>query len=217
MLPGLEVGVMKSFIMACSLNRLTTMGTRKTLLRLFSANSRTWFLKAPTGQTFPPNQRSYYTFVTIKSSKIFSRRIGTFVAFICTAGGTGISYANGLGFGFGTGSSADQHSPKADGENVESAKRALTGEDASQLRLTLYQYQVCPFCCKVRSFLDFYGVKYDIVEVDPIMRRELKFSEYRKVPILVQKDSKGNEIVSCYRHLPSLTSCPFCGTNTANN
>lgn len=180
--------------MAGSLNRLTTLGTKKTLLQLFSANSRKLFLKAPIGQTFSPNYRSYYTFLTIKRSKLFSRRIGTFVALICTAGGTGISYANTLGFGFGTGSSADQQPPKAEGVNVESAKRVITDEDASQLRLTLYQYQVCPFCCKVRSFLDFYGVKYDIVEVDPVMRRELKFSEYRKVPILVQKDSKGNEI-----------------------
>lgn len=25
-------------------------------------------------------------------------------------------------------------------------------------RITLYQYEVCPYCCKVRAFLDFYKV-----------------------------------------------------------
>lgn len=53
------------------------------------------------------------------------------------------------------------------------------------LKLTLFQYQTCPFCCKVRAFLDFYGISYDIVEVDPVLRQSIKWSPYRKVPILV--------------------------------
>ncbi|GFS96285.1 prostaglandin E synthase 2 [Nephila pilipes] len=59
------------------------------------------------------------------------------------------------------------------------------------LNLTLYQYQTCPFCCKVRSFLEFYGVPYKVIEVNPVMRQQLKFSKYKKVPILIaqEKDS----------------------------
>ncbi|XP_038063666.1 prostaglandin E synthase 2-like [Patiria miniata] len=72
-------------------------------------------------------------------------------------------------------------------ETNETSQRFLSDVDASRLKLTLYQYQVCPFCCKLRAFLDFYGVPYQVVEVDPIRRKELKFSEYRKVPILVQE------------------------------
>ena len=53
---------------------------------------------------------------------------------------------------------------------------------------TLYQYATCPFCCKVRSFLDYYGIDYDIVEVNPVSRKEIKFSEYRKVPFLTSKE-----------------------------
>lgn len=26
-------------------------------------------------------------------------------------------------------------------------------------RITLYQYEVCPYCCKVRAFLDYYKVR----------------------------------------------------------
>ncbi|XP_048369412.1 prostaglandin E synthase 2 [Sphaerodactylus townsendi] len=53
------------------------------------------------------------------------------------------------------------------------------------LQLTLYQYKTCPFCSKVRAFLDYHGLPYEIVEVNPIMRKEIKFSSYRKVPILL--------------------------------
>eukprot|EP00172_Hildenbrandia_rubra_P004191 Plantae.Rhodophyta-Hildenbrandia_rubra.ctg8018.p1 GENE.Plantae.Rhodophyta-Hildenbrandia_rubra.ctg8018~~Plantae.Rhodophyta-Hildenbrandia_rubra.ctg8018.p1 ORF type:complete len:333 (+),score=61.09 Plantae.Rhodophyta-Hildenbrandia_rubra.ctg8018:256-1254(+) len=50
--------------------------------------------------------------------------------------------------------------------------------------ITLYQYEVCPFCNKVRAFLDFHNVPYKVVEVDPLRKGELKFSkEYRMVPI----------------------------------
>uniref|UniRef100_A0A803SRK1 GST N-terminal domain-containing protein n=1 Tax=Anolis carolinensis TaxID=28377 RepID=A0A803SRK1_ANOCA len=53
------------------------------------------------------------------------------------------------------------------------------------LQLTLYQYKTCPFCSKVRAFLDYHRLPYEIVEVNPVMRREIKFSMYRKVPILL--------------------------------
>lgn len=56
------------------------------------------------------------------------------------------------------------------------------------LRLTLYQYKTCPFCSKVRAFLDYYGLPYEIVEVNPVMRQEIKWSTYRKVPILMVND-----------------------------
>lgn len=59
--------------------------------------------------------------------------------------------------------------------------------DHSGLKLVLFQYQTCPFCCKVRAFLDYYGISYDVVEVDPVLRQSIKWSEYKKVPILVVK------------------------------
>lgn len=57
------------------------------------------------------------------------------------------------------------------------------------LKITMYQYQTCPFCCKVRAFLDFYGIPYNVVEVDPVLRQQLKFSEYKKVPILLVEEA----------------------------
>ncbi|KAM6931220.1 prostaglandin E synthase 2 isoform 2-T2 [Xenentodon cancila] len=70
-----------------------------------------------------------------------------------------------------------------------SVERHLAEEDAQVsaggLKLMLYQYKTCPFCSKVRAFLDYYGVPYEIVEVNPVMRQEIKWSVYRKVPILM--------------------------------
>lgn len=54
--------------------------------------------------------------------------------------------------------------------------------------LTLYQYQTCPFCSKTRAFLDYYGIEYEVVEVNPIFKREVKFSANRKMPFIIVDD-----------------------------
>lgn len=51
--------------------------------------------------------------------------------------------------------------------------------------ITLYQYEVCPFCCKVKAFLDLHKLPYRVVEVDPLGKSELKWSEYKKVPVVL--------------------------------
>uniref|UniRef100_UPI003AB0AC81 prostaglandin E synthase 2 n=1 Tax=Centroberyx gerrardi TaxID=166262 RepID=UPI003AB0AC81 len=97
---------------------------------------------------------------------------------------------------------------------------------AGGVKLTLYQYKTCPFCSKVRAFLDYHGLPYDIVEVNPVMRQEIKWSAYRKVPILmvdeevqlndssviisslktylVSKEKSMAEILSCYPEMKSV-------------
>ncbi|KAL0979552.1 hypothetical protein UPYG_G00186470 [Umbra pygmaea] len=69
----------------------------------------------------------------------------------------------------------------------ELATAPLLADTASDsgLMLTLYQYKTCPFCSKVRAFLDYHRLQYEIVEVNPVMRKEIKWSMYRKVPILM--------------------------------
>lgn len=54
--------------------------------------------------------------------------------------------------------------------------------------LTLYQYRTCPFCCKTRAYLDYKKIPYKVVEVNPLFRKEIKFSEYKKVPFIVTED-----------------------------
>ena len=53
-------------------------------------------------------------------------------------------------------------------------------------RVRLYQYEICPFCCKVKALLDLHAIPYETVDVNPLTKKEIAFSaEYRKVPIAV--------------------------------
>ncbi|KAL3639042.1 hypothetical protein CASFOL_016949 [Castilleja foliolosa] len=75
-----------------------------------------------------------------------------------------------------------------------SAASALVGEVQAKEHVqskyrpnevVLYQYEACPFCNKVKAFLDYYDIPYTIVEVNPISKKEIKWSDYKKVPILM--------------------------------
>ncbi|GJQ88054.1 Su(P) [Trypoxylus dichotomus] len=68
---------------------------------------------------------------------------------------------------------------------IKPSRQIIYENDKKELKLTLYQYQTCPFCCKVRAYLDYYGISYDVIEVDPVLRQSIKWSKYKKVPILV--------------------------------
>jgi len=50
--------------------------------------------------------------------------------------------------------------------------------------ITLYQFQSCPFCSKVRALLNFIQQPYEIVEVTPFGMKELEFTDHKKVPVL---------------------------------
>lgn len=53
--------------------------------------------------------------------------------------------------------------------------------------VTLYQFELCPFCHKVRAALEAKGIAYRTVEVNPMTKKELPelpSNERRKVPVL---------------------------------
>eukprot|EP00040_Diaphanoeca_grandis_P023861 m.130350 g.130350 ORF g.130350 m.130350 type:complete len:339 (-) comp29473_c0_seq4:85-1101(-) len=59
-------------------------------------------------------------------------------------------------------------------------------EDATEPRIVLYQYEPCPFCNKLRAYLDYRNIAYRKVEVDPLFKKELAFSkDYKKVPVCI--------------------------------
>jgi len=53
------------------------------------------------------------------------------------------------------------------------------------LCVTLYQYEACPFCNKVRAYLDSRRIPYTVVEVEPMMKSQLAWQAYKKVPLAV--------------------------------
>lgn len=69
--------------------------------------------------------------------------------------------------------------------------------------VVLYQYEVCPFCSKVRAYLDFHNIPYKVVEVDPLWKTELKqFSnDYRKVPIALINGKQINGSFEVINHI----------------
>ncbi|KAI0564438.1 Glutaredoxin [Gracilaria domingensis] len=89
---------------------------------------------------------------------------------------------------------------------AEFSSIAATTAQSSLPDITLYQYEVCPFCNKVRAYLDYHNIPYRVVEVDPLRKTELKdFSEdYRKVPIAVVNGEQVNgsdKVIDCVHQL----------------
>jgi len=60
-----------------------------------------------------------------------------------------------------------------------------------QQDIVLYQYETCPFCNKVRAYLDYNGIAYRKVEVNPMHKKQLKqgpqpeLASCGTVPVLV--------------------------------
>lgn len=52
---------------------------------------------------------------------------------------------------------------------------------------TVYQYEICPFCSRVKTYLDFCGVEYESIEVDPLFKTEIRKLQTanKKVPIVI--------------------------------
>lgn len=55
----------------------------------------------------------------------------------------------------------------------------------------LYQFEISPYCTKVRAVLAYKGLDYSIRTVGPLSKKDIKFSKIGKVPIL----SDGEEII----------------------
>jgi microsomal prostaglandin-E synthase 2 len=68
--------------------------------------------------------------------------------------------------------------------------------------IQLYQYEVCPFCCKVKSILDFKKIPYEKIEVNPMTHEELAWNkkayDHDKVPVLIDRGEtvlESNDII----------------------
>lgn len=120
---------------------------------------------------------------SIRASSIFATR--SLTTPLLTAGSRNIHYPA-LALALGTTFSAVARSDFSTAA-IANAPTTNDVKSSGSPEIVLYQYAVCPFCSKVRAYLDFHGISYKVVEVDPLRKTELKkFSnDYRKVPIAV--------------------------------
>jgi len=91
-------------------------------------------------------------------------------------------------------SAKSQYSLQEKPPSFKPARQIRNSADTTGLKLTLFQYQTCPFCCKARAFLDYFGFNYDVIEVNSVMRTQMKWSSYKKVPTLVIETADGEVI-----------------------
>ncbi|EPY31629.1 glutathione-S-transferase/glutaredoxin [Angomonas deanei] len=79
--------------------------------------------------------------------------------------------------------SAEAFNSQQDSSKVAWSLAHLTTKDSGLLP-KLYRYTTCPWCGTVKSFLDCNNVNHECVEVEPMLKGELKESAYKKVPQL---------------------------------
>jgi len=74
-------------------------------------------------------------------------------------------------------------------QNYEQRQGRQESEIGTLGRLFVYQMNCCPFCGKVKAVLDFYNLKYSLIEVSPVTKKQLpkiqKFLHDGSVPILL--------------------------------
>ena len=77
---------------------------------------------------------------------------------------------------------------------VEKVSELPRNLNLRECKVTLYQFESCPFCRKARAVLDFCNIPYDVVEVNPLTKSETKSfaADYKKVPIVLVEDPKTN-------------------------
>lgn len=113
--------------------------------------------------------------------------------------------ASGLGTSF-TALFAGAAACVAAGTSFAAADSSQQSKPTLQRPLILYQYDVCPWCNKVKAVLDYHKVPYRVVEVHPLTKKQLAFSDYKKVPVLVtQNGEQINDSSEIIKHVLALS------------
>ncbi|CAD5123229.1 DgyrCDS11591 [Dimorphilus gyrociliatus] len=145
-------------------------------------------------RSYRDQQKSTFSFWTNSKTRYNLQTSGVIVSGVCS----GLAIGYGI---FSIGNYRKSLQANATEDKIEHLDHPITysvksDTDNTGLKLTLYQYATCPFCCKVRAYLDFHGFSYDVVEVNSVTRKELKWAKkYRKVPMLIVEQPSTNGYV----------------------
>ncbi|RLN27121.1 hypothetical protein BBJ28_00019168 [Nothophytophthora sp. Chile5] len=95
------------------------------------------------------------------------------------------------------------------------AEAAVAEKAAGQQpTVVLYQYEPCPYCCKVKAVLDYLNIPYEVVEVNPLTKKETQaFTSYRKVPVCRIDDEVVVDSSAIISRLRELVVAPTTASN----
>ena len=69
-------------------------------------------------------------------------------------------------------------------QRQQEVTNSSTEKKMNDAAIQLFRYTTCPFCGRVKAFLDYLQIAHECVEVEPMFKGELKCSVYQKVPQL---------------------------------
>ena len=83
--------------------------------------------------------------------------------------------------------------------------------------LTLFQYEICPFCSKIKGLLDFNRIPYRTVEVNPLTKAELRKAEFRQMKVPFAVFPEGSKISDSPVIIQELYNRGLFGARGPNN
>ena len=86
--------------------------------------------------------------------------------------------------------SSTRHYSSSTSSAAAAAATTASVVNSGQDPITIYQYKICPYCSRPKTFLEYMKVPYEAVEVNPMTKAELKkvTTELKKVPVMTYKD-----------------------------
>ena len=93
-----------------------------------------------------------------------------------------------------------------------STMATLSEAAKQQDSIRLYQYAICPFCARVKTLLNYAGIDYDAIEVNPLTKAELSwYDSYHRaltaslLPKILTLISSSHNRSEDYKKVPVLT------------
>jgi microsomal prostaglandin-E synthase 2 len=72
--------------------------------------------------------------------------------------------------------------------------------------LIVYQYKICPFCNRVKALFDYLKLDYTVVEVNPVTKSQIMFSQKKKVPVVKFNDEVLEDSSVIIKHFTDQTN-----------
>lgn len=112
------------------------------------------------------------------------RKVAIGVGALTVVGGGGAAFVYRRRLNENKAVTAQEFNAKQNQQELREAFEKIKTKSRDMPEILMYRYTTCPFCGKVKAFLDYYQIEHTCVEVEPMFKKEIRYSEYKKVPQL---------------------------------